>query len=94
MTPLNVQNQHIAIAEREQSTTVVVLISGAFVWSRLIYERCLHLSDKFAYRSARLVPKATRNLQVIEQLPYAATLAHCTPRQVLFVLSHNHWVTR
>ena len=76
MTPLNVQNQHIAIAEREQSTTVVVLISGAFVWSRLIYERCLHLSDKFAYRSARLVPKATRNLQVIEQLPYAATLAH------------------
>ena len=29
-----------------------VLISGAFVWSRLIFERCLHLSDKFAYRSA------------------------------------------
>ena len=50
--PLYVQNQHIAIAEWEQSTTVVVLISGAFVWSRLIYERCLHLSDKFAYRSA------------------------------------------
>ena len=44
------ENQHIA--EGERSTTVVVLISGAFVWSRLIYERCLHLSDKFAYRSA------------------------------------------
>ena len=42
------KNQHTA--EREWSTTVVVLISGAFVWSRLIYERCLHLSDKFAYR--------------------------------------------
>ena len=28
------KNQHIA--ERERSTTVVVLISGAFVWSRLI----------------------------------------------------------
>ena len=41
----NVQNQHIA--ERERCTTVVVLISGAFVWSRLIYQRCLHLSDRF-----------------------------------------------
>ena len=46
----NVQNQHIA--ERERSRTVVVLISGAFVWSRLIYERCLHLRDKSAYCSA------------------------------------------
>ena len=36
----------------QRSTTVVVLISGAFVRSRLIYERCLHLSDTFAYRSA------------------------------------------
>ena len=35
----NVQNQHIA--ERERSTTVVVLISGPLVWSRLIYERCV-----------------------------------------------------
>ena len=33
-------------------TTVVVLISGAFVQSRLIYERCIHLGDTFAYRSA------------------------------------------
>ena len=28
-----------------------VLISGAFVWSRLIYEGCLHLTDTYAYRS-------------------------------------------
>ena len=62
----NVQNQ--PIAERERSTTVVVLISGAFVRSRLIYERCLHLSDTFAYRSAhnnllltlRVIHKLTR----------------------------------
>ena len=47
----NVLNKHIV--ERERSTTVVVLISGAFVWSRLIYERSLHLSDTFAYRSAQ-----------------------------------------
>ena len=40
----NLQNQHIA--DRERSATVVVLISGAFVWRRLIYERCLHLSEK------------------------------------------------
>ena len=46
----NVPNKHIA--ERERSTIVVVLILGAFVWSRLIYERSLHLSDTFAYRSA------------------------------------------
>ena len=46
----NVQNQHIV--ERERSTTVVVLISVAFVQGQLIYERCLHLSDTFAYRSA------------------------------------------
>ena len=47
----NVQNQHIA--ERQRSlATVVVLISGAFVRSRLIYERCLHLGDTFAYCSA------------------------------------------
>ena len=46
----NVQNQHIA--ERERSTRVVVLISGAFVRSRLIYERCLHLSDTPAHHSA------------------------------------------
>ena len=46
----NEQNQHIA--ERQRTTTVVVLISGSFVRSRLIYERCLHLSDTFAYRSA------------------------------------------
>ena len=54
----NVQNQHIA--ERERSTTVVVLISGAFVWSRLIYERCLHLLDKFAYIA---VPTITCSLR-------------------------------
>ena len=36
----------------QRSTTVVVLISGAFVRSRLIYERCLHLGDTFAYCSA------------------------------------------
>ena len=35
----------------QRSTTVVVLISGAFVRSRLIYERCLHLGDTFAYCS-------------------------------------------
>ena len=46
----NVQNPHIV--ERERSMTVVVLISGAFVQSRLIYESCLHLSDTFAYRGA------------------------------------------
>ena len=46
----NVQNQHIA--DRERFTTVVVLIAGAFVGSPLINERCLHLSDTFAYRSA------------------------------------------
>ena len=45
------KNQHTA--GRERSTTVVVLISGAFVWSRMIYERCLHLSDKSAYRIVR-----------------------------------------
>ena len=47
----DVQNQHI-IAERERSTTVVILMSVAFVQGQLIYERCLHLSDTFAYRSA------------------------------------------
>jgi len=46
----NVQNQHIA--DRKRSTTVVVLIAGAFVGSPLIYESCLHLSDTFACRSA------------------------------------------
>ena len=45
-----VQNQHIA--EQERSTTIVVLISVAFVQGQLIYERCLHLSDTFAYHSA------------------------------------------
>ena len=35
----NVQNQHIM--EWERSTTVVVLISGTFMRSRLIYDRCL-----------------------------------------------------
>ena len=46
----NFQNQHIA--DRERFTTVVVWLSGAFVGSPLIYKRCLHLSDTFAYRSA------------------------------------------
>ena len=57
---------HIAIAEREQSTTVVVLMSGTFVWSRMIYEKCLHLSDKFAYRSA--YNNLFRTLRVIHKL--------------------------
>ena len=38
--------------EMYKISTVVVLISGALVRSRLIYERYLHLIDIFAYRSA------------------------------------------
>ena len=44
------------------------LISGAFVCSRLIYEKCLHLSDKFAYRSAHnnlfLTPRVIHKLKM------------------------------
>ena len=66
----NVLNKHIV--ERERSTTVVVLISGAFVWNRLIYERCLHLSDKFAYRSAH--NNLFLTLRVIHKLKKDITL--------------------
>ena len=59
----NVQNQHIA--ERERSTTVVVLISGALVWSRLIYERCVtHLHTAVPtvnlFLTLRVIHKLTR----------------------------------
>ena len=67
VTPVNVQTQHIA--ERERSTTVFVLISGTFMWSRLIYGRCLHLSDKFAYRSAH--NNSFLTLRVIHKLKMA-----------------------
>ena len=62
----NAQYQHIA--ERERSTTVVVLISGAFVWSRLIHERCLHVSETFAYRNAHNNLFLTRNPKVKNRL--------------------------
>ena len=45
-------NKISTLRNEERSTTAVVLISGAFVWSRQIYERCVHPSDKFAYRGA------------------------------------------
>ena len=68
----NVQNQHIA--DRERSTTVVVLIAGAFVGSPLIYESCLHLSDTFACRSAHnnlfLTLRVIHNLKTIRNNSY------------------------
>ena len=59
----NVKNQHIA--ERERPTTVVVLISGALVWRRLIYERCVtHLhkavSTDNLFLALRVIHKLTR----------------------------------
>ena len=48
---------------------VVVLTSGTSMWNRLIYERCLHLTDKFAYCSTH--SNLFLTLQVIHKLKIA-----------------------
>ena len=57
--------QHFLIAERERSIYDSCRFdNGRFRAEPTNYERCLHLSDKFAYRTQYLVPYATRNPQV------------------------------
>ena len=57
---------------------------GRFVWSRLIYEKCLHLSDKFAYRSAH--NNLFLTLRVIHKLKRGTTMCSWVHSGILFLL--------